>query len=272
MYSGVNASDGIGIGVASVAIEPDLSYTPKKIEDTEAEKARYVAAREAFMEMTNKQIANMQAKGLEKEAGILNAHIEFAEDDGIIDSVTMAVAEGMCAEQAVDNAYTMYYDMFSQMEDELFRERDERASLFSMSTFFESWRFGQPQNYMNDNTLFTIQSKVVRDVAEKGPAVVIGRCADYILRDMETLDVFITAPLEFRIRRVMEREKLQRDEAENLIRRKDRTRATYYNYFTFGSWGAADNYDLCIDSSILGIEGTAEAIIDFGRKAGRIHG
>ncbi len=123
MYSGVNASDGIGIGVASVAIEPDLSYTPKKIEDTEAEAARYAAARDSFMAMTNKQIANMQAKGLEKEAGILNAHIEFAEDDGIIDSVTMAIAEGMCAEQAVDNAYTMYYDMFSQMEDELFRER-----------------------------------------------------------------------------------------------------------------------------------------------------
>ena len=119
MYSGVNASDGIGIGVASVAIEPDLTYTPHKVEDTEAEAARYTAAREAFMDMTNKQIANMQAKGLEKEAGILNAHIEFAEDDGIIDSVTMAVAEGMCAEQAVDNAYTMYYDMFSAMEDEL---------------------------------------------------------------------------------------------------------------------------------------------------------
>ncbi|MEE0026420.1 MAG: phosphoenolpyruvate--protein phosphotransferase, partial [Atopobiaceae bacterium] len=123
MYSGVNASDGIGIGVASVAIEPDLSYTPRKIEDTEAEAARYAAARDSFMEMTNKQIANMQAKGLVKEAGILNAHIEFAEDDGIIDSVTMAIAEGMCAEQAVDNAYTMYFDMFSQMEDELFRER-----------------------------------------------------------------------------------------------------------------------------------------------------
>ena len=65
-------------------------------------------------------------------------------------------------------------------------------------------------------------------------------------------------------------EKMERDEAETLIRRKDRTRETYYNYFTFGSWGAADSYDLCIDSSILGIEGTAEAIVDFGKKAGRI--
>ena len=67
MYSGVNASDGIGIGVASVAIEPDLTYTPKKIDDTEAEAARYEAARKSFMEMTDKQIANMKAKGLEKD-------------------------------------------------------------------------------------------------------------------------------------------------------------------------------------------------------------
>ena len=185
---------------------------------------------------------------------------------------------GFVAQKVGEMLGIPYYDneLISRAAEEsgfsqaLFSERDERASLFSMSTFFESWRFGQPQNYMNDNTLFSIQSKVIRDVAEKGPAVLIGRCADYILRDMETLSVFITAPLEYRIRRVMERENMERDEAETLIRKKDRTHETYYNYFTFGSWGAAGNYDLCIDSSVLGIEGTAEAIILFGRKAGRI--
>jgi hypothetical protein len=66
------------------------------------------------------------------------------------------------------------------------------------------------------------------------------------------------------------RENLSEKEAEELIRRKDKTRQTYYNYFTFGSWGSADNYDICIDSSLLGIEGTAEAVIDFGRKTGII--
>jgi cytidylate kinase len=186
---------------------------------------------------------------------------------------------GGCVAQAVSRILGIpFYDneLISKAAEEsgfsrdLFRERDERASLFSMSTFFESWRFGQPQNYMNDNTLFSIQSKVIRDVAERGDAIIIGRCADYILRDLPTLDVFVTAPIDYRIRRVMEREKMERDEAETLIRRKDRTRETYYNYFTFGSWGAADSYDLCIDSSILGIEGTAEAIVDFGKKAGRI--
>lgn len=158
----------------------------------------------------------------------------------------------------------------SGFSKDLFNFRDEKASLFSMSTFFESWRFGQPQNYMNDNTLFSIQSKVITEIADKGSAIIIGRCSDYILRDRKCLDVFITAPLEFRIRRVSERENLTEKEAEELIRRKDRTRQTYYNYFTFGSWGSADNYDLCIDSSLLGIEGTAETIIDFGRRTGMI--
>ena len=158
----------------------------------------------------------------------------------------------------------------SGFSKDLFNFRDEKASLFSMSTFFESWRFGQPQNYMNDNTLFTIQSQVIREIAENGPAILIGRCSDYILRDLKCLNVFITAPLEYRIRRVSERENLSEKEAEDLIVRKDRTRQTYYNYFTFGSWGSASNYDICIDSSILGIDGTAEAIIDFGRRMGII--
>lgn len=156
----------------------------------------------------------------------------------------------------------------SGFSKDLFSRRDERASLFSMSTFFESWRFGQPQNYLNDNTLFGIQSKVIMDIAEKGPAVIIGRCADYILREKKTLDVFITSPLEKRIERVMEREGLSREGAEALIRKKDRTRAAYYNYFTFGDWGDASNYDLTIDSSVLGIDGTAEEIVHFARVAG----
>ena len=68
----------------------------------------------------------------------------------------------------------------------------------------------------------------------------------------------------------MENEHLSAEEAEKLMRRKDRTRETYYNYYTFGSWGQASNYRLCVDSSILGIEGTADFIIDFGRRAGLI--
>ena len=146
---------------------------------------------------------------------------------------------------------------------------EEKRNLFSVSSFFASGRLSHlDSGYVNDNVLFQIQSEVIRSIAEAGDAVIIGRCADYILRDLKCLDVFVCAPMEFRIKRLVELEGLSPEDAESLMRRKDRTRETYYNYYTFGSWGKADNYDLCIDSSILGIEGTADYIIDFGRKAG----
>jgi hypothetical protein len=146
---------------------------------------------------------------------------------------------------------------------------EEKRSLFSVSSFFASGRLSYlDSGYVNDNVMFNIQSEVIRSIAQKGDAVIIGRCADYILRDLKCLDVFVCAPMEYRIKRLVEIEGLSPEDAESLMRRKDRTRETYYNYYTFGSWGKADNYDLCIDSSILGIEGTADYIIDFGRKAG----
>lgn len=123
MLKGVNASDGIGIGVARVAVEPDLSFTPTAPKDLEAEKLRFSAARDKFIARTNEQIKRMKADGLENEAGIMGAHIEFAEDDGILESVNDSIDEGMCAEQAVSEAYNMYYNMFINMEDELFQAR-----------------------------------------------------------------------------------------------------------------------------------------------------
>jgi len=148
---------------------------------------------------------------------------------------------------------------------------EQKSSLFNISSFFVSGRPGFLEgNYATDNVLFEVQSAVIRDIAAKGDAILIGRCADYILRDLPCLNVFICAPLEYRIQRLVETEGLSEDQASKLIRRKDRTRETYYNYYTFGAWGKADNYHLCVDSSVLGIDGTADYIIDFGRRAGRI--
>ena len=153
---------------------------------------------------------------------------------------------------------------------ELLERSDEKRSVFSLFSFFGADRFGSTRNYMGDNELFKIQSDVIRGIAEKGPAVFVGRCSNYIVRDKACLDAFVSAPLEARVKRVMERLDVDEDEAKTRIERQDRTRQTYYNFFTFGNWGAASDYDLCVDSSILGIEGTAELIIDFGRKAGLI--
>ena len=123
MYEGVNASDGIGIGVARVAVEPDLTFTPHAPEDAKAEEERYQAAVAKFIEQTNAQIERMTKTVGEEAAAIMGAHIEFAEDEGIRDMVNGSIESGMCAEQAVSEAYDMYYNMFSNMEDELFRER-----------------------------------------------------------------------------------------------------------------------------------------------------
>ena len=123
MYEGVNASDGIGIGVARVAVEPDLTFTPHAPADAQAEEQRYAAAVAKFVEQTNAQIERMTQTVGEEAAAIMGAHIEFAEDDGIKDMVKGSIESGMCAEQAVSEAYDMYYNMFANMEDELFRER-----------------------------------------------------------------------------------------------------------------------------------------------------
>jgi cytidylate kinase len=116
-----------------------------------------------------------------------------------------------------------------------------------------------------------MQSETIRKIAEQGSAIIVGRCSDYILRDMEcTLDVFLTSPLEVRAARIAERSGLSLEEAEKLAEEKDRNRAEYYNYYTFTDWGVASTYDLCLDSSVLGIEGTADMIIEFARKAGKL--
>ena len=99
----------------------------------------------------------------------------------------------------------------------------------------------------------------------------MGRSADNILRDMEcTLNVFLTSPLEVRAARISERSGISLEEAERLAEEKDKKREEYYNYYTFGNWGVASTYDLCLDSSKLEIEGSAEFIIDFARRAGKL--
>ena len=159
----------------------------------------------------------------------------------------------------------------SGFSKDLFQKRDEHKRNFTLANFLGSInRYGSTENYLNDNRLFKIQSDVILELAQQGPAVFVGRASDYVLREMECLDVFITAPLEIRKKDVAEREGITLEEAEDLIAKRDRDREAYYNYLTFGSWGVASNYDLCVDSSILGIEGPADVIIDFGRKCGLV--
>ena len=151
----------------------------------------------------------------------------------------------------------------------LFEQSDEKRRIFSLSAIFTSIYSSPTENYMSDKGLFEIQCETIRRIAEQGSAIIVGRCSDYILRDMDcTLNVFLTSPFEERVKRICERHGLSEEKAEALILQKDKAREEYYNYYTFGNWGVASTYDLCIDSSILGIEGTADFIIDFAKRSG----
>lgn len=162
-----------------------------------------------------------------------------------------------------DNELISHAAAESGFSEHLLAKSDEKRRIFSISNFLSSGRYGVPDNYLGDNGMFMIQSQVIRNIAQKESAIFIGRCSDYILRDSECLSVFISAPMVHRVKRVSERMGLSTQEAESLVEKKDKSRENYYNYFTFRNWGRADNYHICLDSSVLGIEGSADAIIRF---------
>ena len=112
-------------------------------------------------------------------------------------------------------------------------------------------------------SLFQVQSQLILDIARAGSCVIVGRCADYILRDFpELFSVFITAPVPERLARVMDRNHMPEEDAAAALEKVDRQRAVYYNFYTGKQWGAPESYHLTVDSSILGIEGTARLLED----------
>lgn len=150
----------------------------------------------------------------------------------------------------------------SGLNKAFFEKADERSThglsyAFSLGLPYMGM-FTPYTDILSNDGLFKLQSDTIRNVANKQSCVLVGRCADYILRDdPNCLSVFIHSPLENRTERTMERYKLSREEAEELNSKTDKQRAAYYNYYTNKKWGSALSYHLSIDVSILGIEGTA---------------
>ena len=141
------------------------------------------------------------------------------------------------------------------------------------NSFFYSLVMGQ-QNLLSGAHGVTVeqlaakaQREAVLSVAEKGSCVIVGRCADYLLRDKPgLLRVYISADWDKRVERVCQRDGVTPKEAEEKMRRMDKTRGAYYTFHTDRKWSAAETYDLCINSSRKGIEATAELILDFVRR------
>ena len=112
-----------------------------------------------------------------------------------------------------------------------------------------------------DDRIFLAQSKVIRDVAEKGPCVIVGKCADYILKDKENVvNLFISATLDFRIRRAVEVDGVPEAKSAETVMKKDKSRANYYKYHSGERWDNVLNYDMAIRSDLCGIDGTVACL------------
>ncbi|MDR2121994.1 MAG: cytidylate kinase-like family protein, partial [Flavobacteriaceae bacterium] len=134
----------------------------------------------------------------------------------------------------------------SGLGKEFFKRADEKIR-FSFFDNFLGMQFSK--NYLGNETLFEIQSNIIRELAEKHSALFVGRCADYILRDCPNrLDIFVTANKEDCIKRTAQRKKISYEEAEELNFKTDKKRREYYNFYTNRAWGRARSYHLCINS------------------------
>ena len=157
----------------------------------------------------------------------------------------------------------------SGFSERFFEQNDERKGFFKGLFNVQTSHFSGGSMYktnFSQESLFQFQSDAIRKAACEGSCVFVGRCADYVLRDFKNkVDVFITASMEYRVEQIMNKQHLDREAARKFIEQKEAKRAAYYNYYTGKKWGAAECYDLCIDSSVLGLQQTERIIADFIR-------
>ena len=136
---------------------------------------------------------------------------------------------------------------------ELFENHDEKPTNSFLYSFVD-----MPISHK----VFLAQFDAIKKLASEGPCVMVGRCADYALSEYkDCFSVFVHADTDWRINRLSQKHNKTAKEAKDMINKTDKSRSSYYNYYTNKKWGAASSYNLCVDSSKLGIDGAAKAII-----------
>ncbi|MEZ3435971.1 MAG: cytidylate kinase-like family protein [Lachnospiraceae bacterium] len=149
---------------------------------------------------------------------------------------------------------------------ELFETHDEKpTSSFLYSLVMDTYSLGYTSGSYTDmpinHKVFLAQFDAIKKIADEGPCILVGRCADYALEGYDNvLSLFIHANMDAKIRRIARIYDLTDVKAKDLIIKTDKKRASYYNYYSNKKWGAAESYHACLDSSLLGIDGTAKAI------------
>ena len=145
------------------------------------------------------------------------------------------------------------------LKEEIERKDEYLSATGKISSMFTLYNLYS--NMTKDDIIWHAQVKVINELAKKGPCVIVGRCADYILRERDDIvRVFIYADEKSRAERIVKIYGENNDSPENTIREKDKQRAEYYEHFTEMIWGDRKHYDICLDSGKLGIEKCAEII------------
>ena len=153
--------------------------------------------------------------------------------------------------------------------EEIFETHDEKpTNSFLYSLVMDTYSLGYSSSGYSDKPInhkvFLAQFDTIKKIADEGPCILVGRCADYALEEYDNVvNIFVYADLDVRIRRIARIYDLTDAKAKDMIIKTDKKRASYYNYYTNKDWGAAKSYDLCINSGKRGVEGTAKAIMEY---------
>ena len=160
---------------------------------------------------------------------------------------------------------------------EIFENYDEKPTnsfLYSlvMDTYSMGYSTAAFAEMPLNHKIFLAQFNAIKDIAKEGPCVIVGRCADYALADFpNVVNVYLYADLQSRIARIARRHDVTDAKAKDLIHKTDKSRASYYNYYTNKKWGEATGYDLCLNTASLGIDGTIHMIREFAAYKEREH-
>ena len=157
----------------------------------------------------------------------------------------------------------------SGISEAVFAEMDEKPTnslLYSLVMGVQSTKglYYQYNDFLNGDNLFKLQADLIRKIATEGPCVIVGRCADYILREEKGLiKLFLYASIEDRVKTLMERDNMSEKEAKSAVNKADKRRSNYYNFYTNNSWGDVSNYNLCMDTSSLETEKCADFLLSY---------
>lgn len=152
---------------------------------------------------------------------------------------------------------------------ELFENHDEKpTNSFLYSLVMDTYSMGYSSHYLDmpiNQKVFLAQFDAIKKLAAEGPCVIVGRCADYALEELDNcVNVFIAADVESRAKRISKLHNLSISKATDMVLKTDKRRASYYNYYSNKKWGDVHSYHLCIDSAQVGIDGAVDLIIQFG--------